>query len=96
MTFCGIVGLLDPPRPEVGPAVTLCRNAGIKVIMITGDNKKTAEAIAVKIGIVDSNEVLKVSFTGKEFEALSELERHNVLRAPCKRHSQNKTHCATH
>lgn len=84
LTFCGLVGIVDPPRPEVSSSISLCRNAGIKVIMITGDNKKTAEAIAVQIGLVDSNDVLKFSFTGKEFEALSDAEKHNVLRAPRK------------
>lgn len=84
LTFCGLVGLVDPPRPEVASALLICRSAGIKVIMITGDNKKTAEAIAIKVGIISSTDVNRVSFTGKEFEALSETDKIRVLGSPGK------------
>uniref|UniRef100_A0A0G4G932 P-type Ca(2+) transporter n=1 Tax=Chromera velia CCMP2878 TaxID=1169474 RepID=A0A0G4G932_9ALVE len=73
LCFLGMVGLMDPPRPEVAGAIAECRQAGIKVVMITGDNKLTAEAIALKVGILRSrSELATSSLTGKEFEGLTE------------------------
>ena len=54
LTFCGLVGLEDPPRPEVPEAVRKCRVAGIRIIMVTGDHPHTATAIAREVGIVRS------------------------------------------
>ena len=51
--FCGLVGLEDPPRPEVPEALRKCHEAGIKVIMVTGDHPRTATAIAREIGLVE-------------------------------------------
>lgn len=51
LTFLGLVGLIDPPRPEVSAAVAACRSAGIRVIMITGDSPVTAQAIATQVGL---------------------------------------------
>jgi len=76
LTFCGVVGMLDPPRMEVAPAIVLCKQAGIRVIMITGDNKNTAEAICKRIGIFAEDERTEgLAFSGREFDDLSASEQ---------------------
>ncbi|MFM7676579.1 MAG: HAD family hydrolase, partial [Synechococcus sp.] len=54
LCFLGLLGLYDPPRPEVADAIRRCREAGIKVTMVTGDYGRTAQAIARQIGLLDS------------------------------------------
>merc|ERR1711874_463120 len=76
LTFCGVVGMLDPPRMEVAPAIVLCKQAGIRVIMITGDNKNTAEAICKRIGIFTEDERTDgLAYSGREFDDLSAGEQ---------------------
>merc|ERR1711876_143771 len=76
LTFCGVVGMLDPPRMEVAPAIVLCKQAGIRVIMITGDNKDTAVAICRRIGIFTEEERTDGhAFSGREFDDLSPSEQ---------------------
>lgn len=82
LCLLGIVGLFDPPRPEVGAAILQCREAGIRVVMITGDNKDTAEAVADLVHIRESSDHTFPSLTGKEFEALSSSEKMRVLSYP--------------
>jgi Ca2+-transporting ATPase len=67
LTFVGIVGFIDPPRPEVKDAITQCQKAGIKVVMVTGDHPETARAIAAQVGI----ESVKV-LTGGEIAGMTD------------------------
>jgi P-type E1-E2 ATPase len=53
MNFIGLVGIIDPPREDVPGAISICKSAGIKVFMVTGDHPDTAEAIARQIGIIE-------------------------------------------
>ncbi|KAG7332652.1 hypothetical protein KOW79_004486 [Hemibagrus wyckioides] len=85
LTFVGCVGMLDPPRTEVAASIKLCRQAGIRVIMITGDNKGTAVAICRRIGIFsEDDDVHCMAFTGREFDDLSpNSQREAVMAARC-------------
>ena len=70
MTFLGLVGMIDPPRPEAKAAIQTCEQAGIKSVMITGDHPLTAQAVARELGLLKTGRVV----TGAELEAMSEAE----------------------
>lgn len=71
LTFMGLVGMIDPPRPEAREAVAICRKAGIKPVMITGDHVVTASAIAKDLGILQEGDQ---AITGAELSNLSDEE----------------------
>jgi Ca2+-transporting ATPase len=70
MVFLGLVGMIDPPRPEAKEALRRCRQAGIRVVMITGDHPITAQAIAGELGLTQSG----VAVTGSQVDAMSDEE----------------------
>lgn len=57
MTFLGLIGIMDPPRPDVKSSIAACKGAGVRVTMVTGDHPTTAVAIARQIGIISLPDV---------------------------------------
>ena len=79
-TFVGVVCIKDPVRPEVKPGIEACKTAGIRVIMITGDSRETAMAIAKELSIIEEGEnVDKCVFTGSQFEKMNKKEREQAV-----------------
>ena len=76
LTFMGLVGMIDPPRPEAKEAVKLCRRAGIKPVMITGDHVVTATAIARELGIFAEGDK---AITGSQLDAMTDTELDNEV-----------------
>ncbi len=76
LTFMGLVGMIDPPRPEAKAAVAVCREAGIKPIMITGDHVVTASAIARELGILLDGDM---AITGAELDEMDDEKLSSVL-----------------
>ena len=82
LVFVGLAGILDPPRVEVSESIQKCFDSGVRVKVITGDHKATAESICRQIGLFRENEsaesLKEKSITGKELMALGESERHEA------------------
>ena len=76
LTFMGLVGMIDPPRPEAAAAVAVCRRAGIKPVMITGDHVITASAIARELGILQEGDR---AITGAELDNMTDKEFDEVI-----------------
>ncbi|HWR41911.1 heavy metal translocating P-type ATPase [Sporomusa sp.] len=76
LVFCGLVGMIDPPRLEVPKAITKCKAAGVKVIMITGDHPLTAKAIACELGLMGSTERV---VAGNELDIMSDAELAKIV-----------------
>ena len=77
LVFVGFAGMIDPPRAEVKDAINLCRKAGIRVIMLTGDQRTTAKAIGIQIGLIDKDDKV---ITGTDIMELSDREFDNVVK----------------
>ena len=76
LNFLGLVGMIDPPKKEAISSVQVCKQAGIKVVMITGDHKQTAAAVAKELGIFSLGEVV---LTGEDLDKMSDKEFDNAI-----------------
>jgi len=79
MTFVGIMGMIDPPREEVKDAIALCRKAGIKVVMVTGDHKLTAVAVAKELNLIGENEAPSQVLTGQELDKINDEQLTQIV-----------------
>ena len=78
--FLGLVSLIDPPREAVPDAIKKCKTAGIKVIMVTGDQQLTAASIAKKIGIFEDNEKTSLEIAEEEgISMFAAIEKANAI-----------------
>ena len=77
LTFLGLMAMMDPPRPEVEQAIAVCRQAGIRIVMITGDYGLTAESFARRVGMISSSNPTII--TGAELEAMDDVALKQAL-----------------
>jgi len=77
LTFVGLIGMIDPPREGVKEAVQVCKNSGIKTVMITGDHLETAKAIAKDLGILEQKDM---AITGQELDKMSQNQLEKKIR----------------
>ncbi len=78
LTFLGLMAMMDPPRPEVSKAVEICRQAGIRMVMITGDYGLTAESLARRVGMLSTSNPRIL--TGAELDAMTDIELRSLLK----------------
>lgn len=76
LIFCGLIGMIDPPRPEVPAAIAKCKKAGVKVVMITGDHPSTAKAIARDLGLLDNGGMVVL---GQELDQMSDKQLADIV-----------------
>jgi len=77
--FVGIMSMIDPPRPEVKDAIAICKKAGIRVVMITGDHKLTATAVGKELKLIDEEDMAKCVLTGQELEQMTDQQLADVV-----------------
>jgi Ca2+-transporting ATPase len=82
LTLIGLVGLLDPPRADVADAIAACREAGVRIVMLTGDHAGTAKTIADKVGLADAGAVAIEAGTVGDVDDLSAEDRRRIFEAP--------------
>ena len=96
LILTGIVGMLDPPRLEVADAIADCNTAGIRVVVITGDNKDTAEAISRHVGVIPADatpeEVATMSFTGQDLDKMTQKQKIQMIHTARLFSRTNPTH----
>jgi Ca2+-transporting ATPase len=91
MTFLGLAGMIDPPRPEVKAAITVCTQAGIQPIMITGDHPITAQAVARELGLLHNGGRV---VTGTELEEMTDEELTFAQIASCECLAGTRAYCS--
>jgi Ca2+-transporting ATPase len=79
MIFVGIMGMIDPPREEVKEAIYLCKKAGIRVVMVTGDHRLTAIAVAKELNLLGENELEGKVLTGEEMDKISDEQLNDAV-----------------
>ena len=79
MIFVGIMGMIDPPREEVKEAIYLCKKAGIRVVMVTGDHRLTAVAVAKELNLLGENELEGKVLTGEEMDKISDEQLNEMV-----------------
>lgn len=77
LVFVGLIAMMDPPRPEVKGAIDTCKKAGINTVMITGDHKETANAIALQLGLAEKE---SLSLSGDEVEKMSDADLKDIVK----------------